>query len=154
MGGGTLERTWREKQAIRALQDASTTHKLIVPALPVADESIASERGSSVGESSDDELDCSTDLLEAMLVVDPAVASALQAFTSTQNGVKTQGARSNVAYRRCHKPHWKSCGVKVDWQSQHQPLLQVSKPTQSGCMPQFNDGYWSCGASSSTFCGA
>jgi hypothetical protein len=71
-----------------------------VPALPLANGSIASECGSSVGESSDDELDCSTDLLEATLVVVPAVTSALQAFTATQNGVKTQGASSNVAYRK------------------------------------------------------
>jgi hypothetical protein len=37
--------------------------------------------------------------------------------------------------------------VKEDWHSQHQQLLQDSKPTQSDSMLQFNDGHWSCGAS-------
>jgi hypothetical protein len=58
-----------------------------VPALPDADESIASEHGSSAGESSDEEQAC-TDLLEATLAVDPAVASALQAFSATQKRCK------------------------------------------------------------------
>jgi hypothetical protein len=50
---------------------------------------------------SDEELDCSTDLLESTLALDPAVASAVQAgITATQNGVKTQGASSNVAHRK------------------------------------------------------
>jgi hypothetical protein len=65
----------------------NSTHKLPVPALSDADESIASERGSAAGESSDEELAC-TNLLEATLAVDPAVAPALQAFTATRKQCK------------------------------------------------------------------
>jgi hypothetical protein len=64
-----------------------------VPALPVADESIASERGSSAGEFSDEELACSTHLLEATLAVDPAVASTLQAFTAFRKRCKDSGSK-------------------------------------------------------------
>jgi hypothetical protein len=74
----------------------NNTHKLLVPALSDADESIASERGSAAGESSDEELAC-TDLLEATLAIDPAVTSALQALTAPENGVKTHGASSSGA---------------------------------------------------------
>jgi hypothetical protein len=59
----------------------SNTHKLLGPVLSDADESIASERGIAAGESSDEELAC-TDLFEATLAIDPAVASALQALTA------------------------------------------------------------------------
>jgi hypothetical protein len=44
-------------------------------------------RGSAAGESLDEELAC-TDLLEATLAIDPAVASALQAFTATRKRCK------------------------------------------------------------------
>jgi hypothetical protein len=59
----------------------NNTHKLLVPALSDADESIASERGSAAGEFSDEELACK-DLLEVTLAIDPTVGSALQAFHS------------------------------------------------------------------------
>jgi hypothetical protein len=63
----------------------NNTHKLLVPALSDADESIASERGSAAGESSDEELSC-TDLLERCKL------SQLP-----ENGVKTHGASSSGA---------------------------------------------------------
>jgi hypothetical protein len=62
-----------------------------------------SSMSSSVGESSDNELDCSTDLLEAMLVgFRRRSRSGISAasFHSYLNGVKTQRASSNVAYRK------------------------------------------------------
>jgi hypothetical protein len=82
-----LERTRRGMQRISLARCLNNTHKLLVPALSDADESITSERGSAAGESSDHELAC-TDLLEATLAMDPAVASALQAFTATQKWCK------------------------------------------------------------------
>jgi hypothetical protein len=67
-----------------------------VPALSDADESIGSERGSAAGESSDEELAC-TDLLEAMLAIDPAVAQRCKLSQLPENGVKTHGASSSGA---------------------------------------------------------
>jgi hypothetical protein len=64
-----------------------------VPALPVADESIATERFSIAGEPSDEDLACSPALLEATLAVDPAVASALKTFTATRKRCKDLGSK-------------------------------------------------------------
>jgi hypothetical protein len=71
----------------------NNTQKLLLPALSDAHESIASKRGSAAAESSDEELAC-TDLLEATLAIDPAVASALQLSQLPENGVKTHGTSS------------------------------------------------------------
>jgi hypothetical protein len=75
------------------------TQKLLVPALSDANESIASERGSAAAEASDEELAC-TDLLEATLAIDPAVASALQAFTATRKRCKDLRSKLNWGIKK------------------------------------------------------
>jgi hypothetical protein len=67
-------------------------NKLFAAAPPDNDESVVSERGSSNGESGDEELACS-DLLEARAAVDPTVAAALHAFTIARKKNKEAGGK-------------------------------------------------------------